>query len=88
MGDRAGIKRTIYLQKKGENGGLPWGSALRHSWNTTPNLKVEDTRTALGNNVHGAPKKGENGGLPWGSALRQSWNIFKSWYYDMKDLIV
>ena len=60
--------------KKGENGQLPWGSALRQSWNTAPNSKVEDTWTTLGNNIHGAPKKGENGGLPWGSALRQSWN--------------
>ena len=31
--------------KKGENGGLPWGSALRQSWNTTPNSKVEDAWT-------------------------------------------
>ena len=31
------------LRKKGENGGLPWGSALRQSWNIAPNSKVEDT---------------------------------------------
>ena len=43
--------------KKGENGGLPRGSALRQSWNTAQNSKVEITWTALGNNIHGAPKK-------------------------------
>ena len=38
-----------------------------HTWYSQikeTNSKVEDTSTALGNNVHGAPKKGENGGLP------------------------
>ena len=33
--------------KKGENGGLPWGSALRQSWNTAPKSKVEDTWTKM-----------------------------------------
>ena len=60
--------------KKGENGGLPWGSSLRQSWNTAPNSKVEDIWTALSNNIHVAPEKYENGGFPWGSSLRQSWN--------------
>ena len=35
----------------------------RKSIRGAPNSKVEDTRIALGNKVHGAPKKGENGGF-------------------------
>ena len=45
------------LRKKWRMEDCTWGSTLRQSWSIAPNSKVEDTWTALGNDIHGAPKK-------------------------------